>query len=112
MSIPNFSVKNSVLVNMLMLVILIGGGMFALTLTKEMFPESRPNKLLISAVDPGVQPEEIEKSMPGLGGEGAGIVTERNKTAVSVPADTNAQGKKKVSGLYGAAHQPELAKSL
>jgi hydrophobic/amphiphilic exporter-1 (mainly G- bacteria), HAE1 family len=63
MSLPNFSVKNSVLVNMMMLVILIGGGMFALTLTKEMFPESRPNKLMITAIHPGVQPEEIEKAI-------------------------------------------------
>ena len=63
MSIPNFSVRNPVLVNMMMMVILIGGGLFALTLTKEMFPESRPNKLMISAIYPGVQPEEIEKAI-------------------------------------------------
>ncbi|MFQ5731649.1 MAG: efflux RND transporter permease subunit [Planctomycetaceae bacterium] len=63
MSIPNFSVKNSVLVNMMMVVILLGGGLFYFTLVKEMFPESRPNKLMIAAVYPGTQPAEIEKAI-------------------------------------------------
>ncbi|GAB4147073.1 MAG: hypothetical protein Tsb009_20100 [Planctomycetaceae bacterium] len=63
MSLPRFSVKNHVLVNMMMLVILCGGVVFALTLVKEMFPESRPNKLAIMAVYPGVQPQEIEKAI-------------------------------------------------
>eukprot|EP00913_Durusdinium_trenchii_P028363 g26591.t1 len=52
-----------VLVNMMMLVILIGGGIFAFTLVKEIFPESRPNKLAIMAVYPGVQPQEVEKAV-------------------------------------------------
>jgi len=63
MSLPGFSVKNTVLVNMMMFIILVGGGLLALTLTKEMFPESRPNKLMITAVYPGVQPAEIEKAV-------------------------------------------------
>lgn len=63
MSIPSFSVKNPVLVNMIMVVVLVAGGIFALTLTREMFPESRPNKLLISTIHPGVQPEEIERAI-------------------------------------------------
>lgn len=63
MSIPSFSVKNSVLVNMLMLVILASGVVFAVTLQREMFPESRPDKLLVSAIYPGVQPEDVEKSV-------------------------------------------------
>ena len=63
MSLPRFSVNNPVLVNMMMLVILVGGGMFAFTLVREFFPESRPNKLLIMAVYPGVQPQEIEKAV-------------------------------------------------
>ena len=48
---------------MLMLVILAGGSLFALTLVREMFPEFRPNKLIITAVHPGVQPQEIEKAI-------------------------------------------------
>ena len=63
MSLPSFSVNNRVLVNMMMLVILVAGTIFAFTLVREMFPETRPNKLLIVAVHPGVQPEEIEKAV-------------------------------------------------
>ena len=63
MSLPSFSVRNAVLVNMLMLVILAAGLVFAVTLQREMFPESRPDKLLVSAVYPGVQPEDFEKSV-------------------------------------------------
>jgi hydrophobic/amphiphilic exporter-1 (mainly G- bacteria), HAE1 family len=63
MSIPSFSVRNAVLVNMLMLVILVAGVIFAITLQREMFPESRPDKLMVSAVYPGVQPEDIEKAV-------------------------------------------------
>jgi hydrophobic/amphiphilic exporter-1 (mainly G- bacteria), HAE1 family len=63
MSFARFSVRNPVFVNMLMLVILAGGAMFALTLVREMFPEFRPNKLIITAIHPGVQPKEIEKAV-------------------------------------------------
>ncbi|MFP6702657.1 MAG: efflux RND transporter permease subunit [Planctomycetaceae bacterium] len=63
MSLARFSVNNRVLVNMLMLVILLAGGIFAFTLVREFFPESRPNKVRIAAVYPGQQPEEIEKSV-------------------------------------------------
>lgn len=63
MSLARFSVRNPVLVNMLMLVILAGGTIFALTLVREMFPEFRPNKLIITAIHPGVQPQEIEKAI-------------------------------------------------
>lgn len=48
---------------MLMLVILVAGVVFAITLQREMFPESRPDKLMISVVYPGVQPEDVEKSV-------------------------------------------------
>jgi trk system potassium uptake protein len=50
MSLPAFSVRNHVLVNMMMVVILVGGMMFAANLTREMFPEVRPHKLLVRAV--------------------------------------------------------------
>ena len=63
MSLARFSVNNRVLVNMLMLVILMAGGIFAFTLVREFFPESRPDKLMITAVYPGQQPEEVEKSV-------------------------------------------------
>ena len=63
MSLPGFSVKNSVLVNMLMMVVLIGGGLMGYTLVREMFPEFRPDTISIMSVLPGVQPEEIEKAV-------------------------------------------------
>lgn len=63
MSLPSYSVRNPVVVNMLMWVILVAGAIFAFTLQREMFPESRPSKLLISAVYPGVQPADVEKTV-------------------------------------------------
>ncbi|GIS59570.1 MAG: hypothetical protein CM1200mP2_17950 [Planctomycetaceae bacterium] len=63
MSLARFSVKNRVLVNMLMLVILMAGGIFAFTLVRKFFPESRPDKVMIPAVYPGQKPEEVEKSV-------------------------------------------------
>ncbi len=63
MSLPRFSVNNHVLVNMLMLVLLVAGGAFALTLVREMFPESRPDKLSVMVIYPAEQPQEIEKAV-------------------------------------------------
>ena len=63
MSIPSFSVRNPVLVNMMMLVILASGMVFAFTLVREMIPEVRPDKLMIVAIHPGVQPQEMEKAV-------------------------------------------------
>ena len=55
---------------------------------------------------------DIEAGAAGFGGEGSVIVTERNKTAMTVLSDTIAQGKKKISVFYGAAHMPDFAKRL
>lgn len=63
MSLPRFSVNNPVLVNMLMFAIIGTGGILALTMVREMFPESRPNKLFVTTVHPGVSPQEIEKAI-------------------------------------------------
>lgn len=63
MSLPSFSVRNPVLVNMMMVVILVAGALFAATLVREMFPETRPDKIGISAIYPGVQPQEIERAV-------------------------------------------------
>src|SRR5690606_7213834 len=63
MSLPRFSVENPVLVNMMMLVTLVAGSAFAFTLVREMFPESRPNAIAITAIYPAVQPEELEKAI-------------------------------------------------
>jgi hydrophobic/amphiphilic exporter-1 (mainly G- bacteria), HAE1 family len=63
MSLPRFSVENPVLVNMMMVVTLVAGSAFAFTLVREMFPESRPNAIAITAIYPAVQPEELEKAI-------------------------------------------------
>jgi multidrug efflux pump subunit AcrB len=63
MSLPKFSVENPVLVNMLMVAILVAGIYTALTLTREMFPESRPNQVLITTAYPGATPDEVEKGI-------------------------------------------------
>lgn len=63
MSPARFSVENPVLVNMLMLVLLIAGTGFAVTLVREMFPESRPDAIVVTAVYPATQPEELEKAV-------------------------------------------------
>ena len=63
MSPARFSVENSVLVNMLMLVLLFAGTGYAFTLIREMFPESRPDAIIVTAVYPATQPEELEKAV-------------------------------------------------
>ncbi|MEW4489050.1 efflux RND transporter permease subunit [Thalassoglobus sp. JC818] len=63
MSLPKFSVENPVFVNMMMIVTLVAGFGFALTLVREMFPESRPNKISITAIYPATQPEELERAV-------------------------------------------------
>jgi HAE1 family hydrophobic/amphiphilic exporter-1 len=63
MSIVRFSVRNPVLVNMLMFLIIVVGGVIAGTTVREMFPEARPKKLVISTVYPGVAPAELEKAV-------------------------------------------------
>ncbi len=62
-SLPRFSVDNPLLVQVLMLAILVGGIFSALTLVREMFPESRPNQVLISTSYPGATPLEVEKGV-------------------------------------------------
>lgn len=62
-SLPAFSVHNSVLVNVLMVVILFAGSAFSVVITRELFPESRPKQIAITTIYPGVQPEEIEKAV-------------------------------------------------
>jgi len=62
-SLPQFSVRNPVLVNLLMGTILVGGAYAAMTLVRELFPEFRPNQVMITTVYPGATPAEIEKGI-------------------------------------------------
>ena len=47
-SLPKLSVRNPILVNLLMYSIIIGGVFCALTLVREMFPEIRPKQVMIA----------------------------------------------------------------
>jgi hypothetical protein len=56
---------------------------------------------------------DLDLSAMGLDGPGGSvIVTERNKAALKVLADSIAAGKKKLAIFYGAAHMPDMAKRL
>ncbi len=68
----------------------------------------RQIKLLVAR-----QFDEMEKSGKGLDALGGTVILgERNKVALKVLADTLAQGKKRISIFYGAAHMPDLAEHL
>jgi len=62
-SLPKFSVDNPVLVGVLMLTILVGGAYSALTLVREMFPETTPDTVAVSTAYPGATPDEVEKGI-------------------------------------------------
>jgi len=62
-SLPRFSVENPILVNLAMMAMLIGGAFSGLTLVREMFPESRPNRVLVTTQYPGATPTETEKGI-------------------------------------------------
>lgn len=62
-SLPRFSVENPVIVNLVMFAILLGGLWSGLTLIREMFPESRPDRITINTAYPGATPQEIEKGI-------------------------------------------------
>lgn len=61
MHIAEFSVKNPVLVNLLMLAILIVGIMSALRLPLELFPSIKLELVSVTTVFPGASAEDVEK---------------------------------------------------
>ncbi len=61
MSIPSFSVRNSVLVNMVMILIIAMGAYALITLPMELFPQVKLNRVIIRVTFPGASPEEVEK---------------------------------------------------
>jgi len=62
-SLPRFSVHNPVLVNLFMMAVLVGGVYSGLTLVREMFPDSTPNRVSITTSYPGATPAEVEKGI-------------------------------------------------
>ena len=63
MSIPKFSVRNPVLVNMITIAVLIFGVMFTRNLNREVFPAIAYGYIVIVTPYPGASPEEIEKTV-------------------------------------------------
>lgn len=61
MTLPSFSVKNSVLVNVLMILVIAMGAFALFSLPRELFPQIRLNRVIVTVVYPGASPEEIEK---------------------------------------------------
>jgi hypothetical protein len=59
------------------------------------------------------QLDKIDSSAMGLDGPGGSVIlTERNKVALKVLENTIADGKKKISIFYGAAHLPDMSTRL
>lgn len=61
MHIANFSVRNPVFVNLLMVSILLLGLLFALTLPLELFPSIKLETVTVTTVYPGASAEDIEQ---------------------------------------------------
>ncbi|MBD3183800.1 MMPL family transporter, partial [Candidatus Poribacteria bacterium] len=60
MSIGKFSIKNPVLINLIMLTILVVGAYSYLSLPREVSPEIPFNWVFVTTIYPGASPEEIE----------------------------------------------------
>jgi HAE1 family hydrophobic/amphiphilic exporter-1 len=63
MSLPRLSVNNKVIVHLLLAATLIGGVFSGFTLVREMFPESRPNLIVVETPYPGATPLEVERGI-------------------------------------------------
>ena len=63
MSLPRFSVKNPVPVNLVMMAILLFGAWSAMTLRREFFPDVTPSRASVSLPYPGASPEEVEDAL-------------------------------------------------
>jgi len=63
MSLAGFGVRRPVPVNLIMLVLIIGGLASGLSLRREFFPESDPDTAIISMPYPGATPAEIEDTL-------------------------------------------------
>ena len=61
MSIPSFSVRNSVLVNLIMILIIAMGTYALITLPRELMPQIRLNRVVVAVSWPGASPEDVEK---------------------------------------------------
>ena len=63
MSLPGFSVRNPVAVNLLMWSVIAGGLVSAVTLTREFFPAFDTNLITVTVPYPGASPSETEEGI-------------------------------------------------
>ncbi len=63
MSLPSFSVRNPVLVHLLLFGIVALGLMFAFTLPRELLPDTTPDAIAVEAEYPGASPAEVEAAV-------------------------------------------------
>lgn len=61
--LARFSVRNPVVVNLLVFATLAAGLVFGVTLRREFFPEVRPNQVIVVAPYPGATPDQVESSL-------------------------------------------------
>ena len=61
MNIPKFSVRNSVFVNLIMILMILAGAYSLVKLPRELIPDIDMNWAFITTIYPGVSPEEIEE---------------------------------------------------
>ncbi|MDJ0975902.1 MAG: efflux RND transporter permease subunit [Planctomycetota bacterium] len=66
MSLPRFSVRNPVPVNLLMVGVLVGGLIASVNLIREFFPNIEAEQIFVTVPYPGATPEEIERSVTRL----------------------------------------------
>jgi len=62
-SLASFGVRRPVVANMVMFALLGAGLVFGAGLTREFFPEVRPNLVIVSAPYPGAAPDEVEDAL-------------------------------------------------
>lgn len=60
MSVPRFSVQNSILANMITVVVVVWGVLIAVTMQREVFPKTDLDWMYITTVYPSASPEEVE----------------------------------------------------
>lgn len=63
MSLSSFGVKRPVVADLVMWTVVAAGIIFGSQLTREFFPETRPNRVQVSAPYPGASPDEVENSI-------------------------------------------------
>lgn len=63
MSLSSFGVRRPVVADLTMWAVIAAGLIFGAGLTREFFPETRPNRVQVSAPYPGASPDEVETSI-------------------------------------------------